>query len=148
MLTDDIKTLIRRHRAGMVATINDDGTPSVSPKATFVILDDSTLAFGNIRSPGTLSNLKKRSSVEVCFIDVVHRKAVRVTGVASIVRKADAERDLMAAFETDWPDYIGHMSAFVKIDVSACELILSPAYDLGITEDELRRTNLKKLNAL
>ncbi len=28
------------------------------------------------------------------------------------------------------------------------ELILSPAYDLGFTEEELRQTNLKKLNAL
>jgi len=27
MLTDDMKTLITHHRAGMVATINDDGTP-------------------------------------------------------------------------------------------------------------------------
>lgn len=40
------------------------------------------------------------------------------------------------------------MSAFVTIDVNAAELILSPAYDLGLTEDELRRSNLEKLNAL
>ncbi len=148
MLTDEIKTLIRHHRAGMVATINDDGTPSVSPKATFVILDDSAIAFGNIRSPGTLSNVRKRPSVEVCFIDVVLRKAVRVTGGATIIRKVDADKELMAAFEADWSDYITHMSAFVKIEVSAAEMILSPAYDRGITEDELRRANLEKLNAL
>ena len=30
--------------------------------------------------------------------------------------------------------------------VTAAELILSPAYDLGLTEDELRQTNLEKLN--
>lgn len=40
------------------------------------------------------------------------------------------------------------MSAFVRIDVAAAELILSPAYDLHHTEEELRRTNLDKLNAL
>lgn len=92
MLTADIKTLIRHHNAGMVATTNDDGTPSVSPKATFVILDDRTIAFGNIRSPGTLANLRKRPAVEVCFIDVVLRKAVRVTGSASIIRKQTQTR--------------------------------------------------------
>jgi hypothetical protein len=27
-------------------------------------------------------------------------------------------------------------------------MILSPAYDLGFTEDELRRVNLEKLNRL
>ena len=86
--------------------------------------------------------------MEVCFIDVVTRKAVRVTGEASIIRKADADAGLKAAFDQDWSDYLAYMSAFVKIDVSAAELIKSPAYDLGITEEELRRTNLEKLNAL
>lgn len=105
--------LISDHSAGMVATINDDGTPSVSPKATFVILDDSCLAFGNIRSPGTLANLSKRPAVEVCFIDVVIRKAVRVTGTASIVRKADADSRILAAFDKSWSAYVLHMSAFV-----------------------------------
>jgi hypothetical protein len=39
------------------------------------------------------------------------------------------------------------MLAFVTIAVSAAELILSPAYDLGFTEDDLRASNLAKLNA-
>jgi general stress protein 26 len=148
MLTKEMKTLIRNHSAGMVATINDDGTPSVSPKATFVILDDSSLAFGNIRSPGTISNLRKRSAVEVCFIDVVLRKAVRVAGTTKITRKADASPELLAKFEAEWGDYLQRMSAFVEIDVSAAELILSPAYDTGLTEEALKRTNLDKLNSL
>ena len=148
MLDEDMKKLISDHRAGMVATTNHDGTPSVSPKATFVILDDARIAFGNIRSPGTLANVRKRPAIEVCFIDVLLRKAVRITGAASIVRKADAGDDLMAAFEAEWAPYVPHMSAFVQIEVKASEMILSPAYDLGITEEELRRTNLEKLNGL
>lgn len=148
MLTPEMKTLIGTHTAGMVATVNDDGTPAVSPKATFVVLDDARLAFGNLRSPGTLANLIKRPAVEVCFIDVVTRRAVRVTGTASIVDKADAEADVLKAFDELWSTYVPHMSAFVVIAVSAAEMIYSPAYDLGFTEDELRKTNLAKLNAL
>lgn len=148
MLTAEIKKLITDHSAGMVATINDDGTPSVSPKATFVVIDDATIAFGNIRSPGTLANIRKRPAIEVCFIDVLLRKAVRVTGVATIRKKAEADRALVAPFESSFSAYLAHMTAFVKIDVSAAELILSPAYDIGLTADELRRTNLEKLNAL
>ena len=148
MLTTEMKQLISDHRAGMVATINDNGTPSVSPKATFVIIDDRTIAFGNIRSPNTLANLRKRPSVEVCFIDVLTRKAVRVTGTASVIGKEAAESDLISAFGPDWQQYVARMSAFVVIAVSAAELILSPAYDLGFTEDELRETNLSKLNSL
>ena len=148
MLTAEMQRLIRDHSAGMVATVNDSGTPSVSPKATFVIIDDETIAFGNIRSPGTLANLRQRPSVEVCFIDVLARKAVRVTGTAAIVAKSEADSDLVAAFEDIWAPYVPLMSSFVTITVSAAELILSPAYDLDFTEDELRKINLAKLNAL
>ena len=148
MLTMDMKQLIGDHSAGMVATINDNGTPSVSPKATFVVINDTTIAFGNIRSPGTLANLRKRPSLEVCFIDVLTRKAVRVNGTATIVDKAAAGADVAAAFETGWAPYVPYMSAFVVIAVSAAELILSPAYDLNFTEDELREINLTKLNGL
>ncbi len=148
MLDDEMTTLIQDHRAGMVATVNDEGAPMVSPKATFVIIDDKTLAFGHIRSPGTLANLRKRPAVEICFIDVVTRRAVRVTGQATIHRKADASPVLLAAFERDWRDYLSYMSAFVTIDIEAAAMILSPAYDLGISKDELRRSNLEKLNAL
>mgnify|MGYP003953716887 CR=1 FL=1 len=148
MLTEEMKALITNHPAGMVATVNKDGSPSVSPKATFVIVDDQTLAFGNLRSPGTLANLRDRSNIEVCFIDVVTRKAVRVTGKGSNVSKPQADQSLLDAFEKPWGIYIPHMASFVRIDVSKAEMILSPAYDLGISEEELTTQNLVKLNGL
>ena len=99
MLTEEMQTLIRRFSAGAVASVNADGTPSVSPKGTFVILDSRTLAFGHIRSPGTVANLRRNPAVEVCFTDVVTRRAVRVTGTATIVRPEDADAALDDAFE-------------------------------------------------
>ncbi|MEX3010094.1 pyridoxamine 5'-phosphate oxidase family protein [Hoeflea sp. TYP-13] len=148
MLTAPMKTLIRNHTAGMVATVNEDGTPSVSPKATFVIFDEQTIAFGNIRSPRTLANLRRNASIEVCFIDVVTRQAVRVIGTGSIISKSKASTGMLAAFEELWGDYVPRMSAFVSIAVSDAEMILSPAYDAGQTEEDLRVANLARLNAL
>lgn len=148
MLTEEMQRLIADHTAGMVATIDDAGLPKVSPKATFVVLDEATLAFGAIRSPGTLANIRKRPDVELCFIDVLSRKAVRATGRARIIRKAEADAATLAAFEASWASYLPRMSAFVAIDIAAAELILSPAYDTGLTEHELKRTNLERLNAL
>ena len=143
-----MKRLIQAFTAGSVATINADGTPSVSPKATFVVLDERRLAFGNLRSPGTLANLRANPAVEICFTDVLARKAVRVTGRGTIHPKAEAPQELLDAFESSWSPYVQHMSAFVVIDVTAAEMILSPAYDIGLTEAELKATNLEKLNAL
>ena len=148
MLTEDMKTLIRDFSAGSVATINADGTPSVSPKATFVIVDDETLAFGNLRSPGTLANLRANPAVEVCFTDVLSRQAIRVTGIGAIIGKSEAPQRLRDAFDDAWGDYVPNMSSFVVIKISAAERILSPAYDFGLTEAELRAAYLKRLNAL
>ena len=102
MLTDEMQALIVNFSAGAVAKVNADGTPSVSPKATFVVLEARSLAFGNLRSPGTLANLRRNPAIEVCFTDIVTRRAVRVTGTATIVRRADADAALDAAFDGAW----------------------------------------------
>ncbi len=148
MLTEEMQTLIRNFSAGSVATVNSDGTPSVSPKATFVIIDTRRLAFGNVRSPGTLANLRANPAIEICFTDVLSRKAVRVTGTATTIIKGDAAPDMRTRFDADFAETAPYMSAYVVTDVSAAELILSPGYDRGRTEDELKATFLKRLNAL
>lgn len=148
MLTEEMKALIRAFSAGSVATVNADGTPSVSPKATFVIVDDGTLAFGHLRSPGTLANLRANPAVEVCFTDVLSRKAVRVTGTASIVDKVEAPQRLWDIFNEAWEDYVPYMPEFIVIKISATELILSPAYDFGFTETGLKAANLERLKML
>lgn len=148
MLTQEMVRLISSFSAGAVATVNADGSPSVSPKATFVILDAQTLAFGHIRSPGTIRNLHRNPAIEICFTDVVTRRAVRVTGTAAVIPRADATPEIDAAFDAAWSLYRPLMKAYVKVAVTAAEMICSPAYDLGLTEEELRRANLEKLNAL
>ena len=145
-LTAPMKRLIATYNAGAVGTINEDGTPAVSPKATFVVIDDGCIAFGNIRSPGTVANIRARPNVEVNFIDVLTRRAVRVKGRAEIVdRDSEAGQRLEPAFQKHWAPYLPHMQCFVSISVTHAELVLSPAYDLGHTADELRRVNLDKL---
>jgi hypothetical protein len=56
MLTHNMKRVIEEQRLGLVATAVLDGTPNVSPKGTFVVLHDRTIAFGEIRSPGTITS--------------------------------------------------------------------------------------------
>ncbi len=148
-LTNVMKTLISQYNAGAVATVNDDGKPAVSPKATFVIVDDRCIAYGDIRSPGTTANIKQRPDVEVVFTDVLARQAVRVSGVASIVEKGSEQgKELMPFFKKSWEPYLDQMSAFVKIDIKQAELILSPAYDVGFNKEDLVKTNLDKLTAI
>lgn len=148
MLTERMQSLVRAHPAGMVATVNEDGTSAVSPKGTFVVLSPKSLAFGNIRSPGTIRNLRRLPEVEVCFLDVLERVAVRVRGVATIERRADCGLDLLSEFESAWPEYVSGMEDIVTIAVGSAQLIRSPAYDIGYSAADLRKANLDKLRAL
>lgn len=148
MLTERMQSLVRAHPAGMVATVNDDGTPAVSPKGTFVVLSPEALAFGNIRSPGTIRNLRRHPDVEACFLDVLERVAVRVRGIATITRRADCGPDLLAEFENAWPEYVSRMEDIVTIAVGSAQLIRSPAYDIGYGAADLRKANLERLRKL
>jgi len=148
-LSEPMKQIIRNYNAGSVATVNDDGSPAVSPKATFVIIDDESIAYGDIRSPGTSANLIERPAVEVNFIDILARVAVRVKGSAQIVAKdSELGQRIMPHFEELWSTYIELMSDFVFISIDNAELITSPAYDIGLKRDELIKTNFDKLSKL
>ena len=65
VLTADMKRVVEEQRLGFVATICPDGTPNLSPKGTTAVWDDDHLVFANIRSPGTLENLRRNASVEI-----------------------------------------------------------------------------------
>ena len=148
-LTKPMRWIIENYSVGAVATVNEDGTPAVSPKATFVVIDDGKIVFGNIRSPGTVANIRLNSAIEVIFTDVLTRRAVRVKGRAEIIDKnSESGQGLLPAFEINWSPYLDHIQNFVSISVTHAELILSPAYDFGHTAEELRLINLDKLSKL
>src|SRR5215472_18738494 len=84
-LTDDMQRVVREQRLGFVATVCPDGTPNLSPKGTTAVWDDDHLIFANIRSPGTLANLRQNANVEVNVVDPFLRKGYRFKGIAEIV---------------------------------------------------------------
>jgi len=139
-LTDEMKAIITNNRLGFVATVDDDGTPNLSPKGTCVVLDDEHIAFGEIRSPNTLKNLQARPSMEINFADFFSRKAVRVKGTAQFLPRGGAEFDALLEHFSTWGDLVERVNGIVKLNVERARLVLSPAYDLGATEEELRET--------
>ncbi|MCH1532562.1 MAG: pyridoxamine 5'-phosphate oxidase family protein, partial [Planktomarina temperata] len=57
MLNAAAVACIEQVRLGFVAFVTSGGRPSVSPKGSFVVLDERTIAFAEIRSPGTVATL-------------------------------------------------------------------------------------------
>ncbi len=139
MLTLQMRDLIANHTIGLVATVTPDGFPAVSPKGTFLIHDDRTVAFSNIRSPGTIRNIAANPAVEINFIDVFHRTACRIRGTAQARSAAEIPVDLHTRFVEKWPQLAGMMKGFVMIDILDAKFIRSPSYDIGLEADGLAR---------
>lgn len=129
---------INTFRLGFVATVTAGGRPNVSPKGTFVVLDDETIAFGEIRSPQTVTNLTNQPELEVNFVDQWKRKGVRVRGQAQMVRRGTAEfGGLIDQWEAIWGDLADRINMIVKIPVDQVKPLTTPPYDDGATEEEM-----------
>src|SRR6476661_4658184 len=97
MLTPDMKRLIEEQLLGFVATAAADGMPNLSPKGAFFVVDDNTIAFGEVRSPGTVRNLRANPRIEVNFVDPFVRKGYRFAGTAVVVERGNGGFDALLA---------------------------------------------------
>lgn len=149
MLTAPMKDLIATFPLGFVATVTPEGAPAVSPKGTFLVLDNQKIAYSDIRSPGTRRNLTANPAVEVNFIDPFRRKAVRASGKAIVHPK---QSDWFAEMHPKWLDVFGDLakriSALVEIKLETASEVWTPPYDDGVTEEEMIATYTAKFGAL
>lgn len=137
-LTPRMIEIIETWRLGFVATVTVGGHPNISPNGTFVVLDDRTIAFGEIRAPHTVTNLVTQPEVAVSFINPLNRKGVRVHGQAALIRRDTEEFGaLIPMFAEEWGALADKINLIVKIPVLEAELLTSPAYDMGASEAEL-----------
>jgi predicted pyridoxine 5'-phosphate oxidase superfamily flavin-nucleotide-binding protein len=89
-----MKRVVREQRLGFVATVCPDGTPNLSPKGTTAAWGDDHLVFADIRSPGTVANLRRNPAVEVNVVDAILRKGYRFKGTAEILSEGALFQEL------------------------------------------------------
>ena len=136
LLTGDMKRVIGEQRLGFVATVCPDGTPNLSPKGTTAVWDDEHLVFANIRSPTTLANLRRNANVEINVVDPFVRKGYRFKGVASVLDAGPLYDEVVAFYKGR--GVANAIREVVLVRVQSAQPVDSPAYDLGLTEDEVR----------
>jgi predicted pyridoxine 5'-phosphate oxidase superfamily flavin-nucleotide-binding protein len=137
ILTADMKRLIDEQRLGFFATICADGSPNLSPKGTIAVWNDSHLAFGNIRSPRTIENLRRDPRVDINVVDPFTRKGYRFKGLATIL-DSGAPYERAVAFYGARGSKVSAFKEIVLIEVIEAQFIDSPAYDFGMSEAEIR----------
>lgn len=137
-LTEDMKRVVAEQKLGFVATVCEDGTPNLSPKGTFLVLDDDHLMFGEIRSPNTVRNMKTQPSMEIVFVDPFSRKGFRAKGSASFIARNDPEFSTLFPKFSGWGELADRINGIVKLRVERALPLSSPAYDIGAKEADLR----------
>src|SRR3954463_5228588 len=129
ILTLDMQRLVREQRLGYVATVCPDGTPNVSPKGTTTVWDDDHLVFADIRSPGTVRNLRHNPAVEINVVDPIVRKGYRFKGTGSLVEDGELFDQIVAFFRR--AGSTSPIRSVVLVRVERALPLTSPAYDAG-----------------
>jgi predicted pyridoxine 5'-phosphate oxidase superfamily flavin-nucleotide-binding protein len=131
-----MKLVVERQRLGFVATVCPDGTPNLSPKGTTVVWNDDHLVFADIHSPGTVANLRSNPAVEINVVDPVVRKGYRFKGTARVLGDGALIDEILAFLrKRGVSSPIKHI---VVVKVERALPLVSPAYDGGATEEEVR----------
>jgi len=136
ILNARMKKVVREQRLGYVATVCPDGTPNLSPKGTVTVWDDDHLVFADIRSPNTIRNLQFNPALEINVVDPLLRKGYRFKGTGTILTQGTQFEGILAFYKQNGTSSPIHSIVLVKVEHA--KPLISPAYDQGATEEEVR----------
>ncbi len=145
-ITADMEEIIKQAMLSFVATINEDGTPNLSPKASLAVRN-GVLYFADIASPGTIRNLKRNPSIEINVVDIFQRRGYRFKGRAQLLPPEHDEYLMIAGWvkATNGQEYpVDHV---VKIEPTSIIPVLSPAHVYAQpprNQEEIRNTYIQK----
>ena len=138
VITGDMLRVLSEQSLVFVATVNADGTPNLSPKGTVRHWQGDQLVFADLRSPGTMRNLRMNPAVDLNVVDPIVRKGYRFRGTARVLNEGTEFEAVMAMYRPTTERADERIRAIVMIDVTEAFPLTSPAYDLGRTEAEVR----------
>ena len=139
-MTEDRKRVVTDQRLAFVATVCPDGTPNLSPKGTTTVWDDDHIVFAVIRSPATVSNLRRNPSTEINVVDPIVRKGYRFKGVASVLTEGALFERILDFYraERNLDESRIKIRSFVLVKINEAMPVDSPACDLGQSEEQVR----------
>ena len=135
LLTGEIKDFVKKVKLAFVATVCPDGTPNLSPKGTIITWGDEHLVFADIYSPGTTANLLQNPFIEVNIVDIFLRKGYRFKGSGEVLSEGSLFESVLSFYNSAGSKFV--IKNIVLIKVQRIEPVISPAYDLGISEEDV-----------
>jgi len=146
LITSEIKNFLDIQKLGYVATVSPNGKPNISPKGTIIAWSSNLLAFADIRSPDTMTNLQNNPFVEINVIDPLSRKGYLFSGTARIIKNTSLYDEILTHYRNN--GIKSPINSIVLVTVLSIFKVTSPLYDLGKTEDEIKLKWKKYFNDL
>jgi uncharacterized protein len=110
-----------------------------------MVWDDDHLVFADLASPATMANLTLNPAVEVNVVDPILRKGYRFKGRAQVYTEGPIFQQALAFYNHLEASRI-HGVAIIAVQHTAP--LISPAYDMGATEQEVKERFASRLEAL
>ncbi len=83
VLTEAMQKLVGSGRC-LLATAGKDGRPNIGPKGSVVVLDDSTLAFGELTGKQSYKNVLENPQVAIAVVDYEKFTGYRFSGTVEL----------------------------------------------------------------
>ena len=145
-ITQEIREFVNKVKLGFVATVSPDGTPNLSPKGTTIAWDEDHLAFADIHSPGTVTNLLNNPSIEINVVDIFTRKGYRFKGKGEVYSEGTIFESVVSYFRDAGSKHVIKNIVLVKVD--RIIQLMSPAYDLNPSEAEITNRWIEYWNSI
>jgi uncharacterized protein len=135
-IDEDVRNVVAQAQLSFVATIDPDGSPSLSPKASVRVYDDTHVAFMDINSPGTIENLRRDGRLEINSVDFLRRRGYRLKGRAEFRDPGDEVFDWLhdLLLGANGPGYPANRAVLVHVD--RVLPVLSPAYTFQAKDEQ------------
>src|SRR5581483_6489094 len=98
--------------------------------------DDDHLVFADIHSPGTIANLRHNPHVEINVVDPFARKGYRFKGTAEVLTEGTRYDAIVSFYRQRGSRAV--IQAVVLVQVGFAAPLVSPAYDDGTSEADVR----------
>jgi predicted pyridoxine 5'-phosphate oxidase superfamily flavin-nucleotide-binding protein len=149
LLTNEMRAMIVTTGLCFAATVNEDGSPNLSPKASLAVIDDDHIGFADCMSPQTVANVQRNPAMEINIVDIFLRRGYRFKGPAEVLEEGP---DFDAVAKPFW-EKAGDMypvNHVVKMRVESARPVNSPIYTYQpeLSEDQIRARYLELYNRI
>lgn len=98
----------------------------------------SQLVFLHLNSDQTVENLHSNPAIEINVVDPIVRRGFRFKGTATVLESGSRHDAILEHYERNVGTDVSRVRAAVVVEVAEAAPVSSPAYDVGLSDGDIR----------